>query len=473
MYGLWVVVGSVLGYYWLVDFGISTAVERGISRAVGKKDNYEINIVVNTGLFLYSLGGLTILLISAIVAYAMPYFINNISDVIIFRQVFIILGLSFAFNFPMRVFSGILRSFLRFDMVNIANFGLVILRASLIYCFLKMGYGIIALAWITLGTDVVFRVTLYILVRKIYPQLRFSKSLIQISKIKGLIKYSSFVFMNQVSQQMRFNIDNLVIVAFMGLSHVTLYSIASRLIRYFMNFMSNALGMMMPLFSRYEGSGNYDAIREKFVFITKVNGYLSILVASVLVIFGRFFIERWMGEDYIYAYNILVVLIIGILGGQMQRSVFEVLHGISKHQVSAVVNLGEAFSNVILSILLVKRFGLMGVAFGTTIPLLIKLFLFLPQHICSVLNISLRKYYMECLIGVVARCALFVGIPYLCYQSFIRPNYLNIFLLACLQSCIFMILVYILGFKHSENQMIRGVLKGTKIAKFIPKALLA
>ena len=138
MYGLWVVVGSVLGYYWLVDFGISTAVERGISRAVGKKDNYEINIVVNTGLFLYSLGGLTILLISAIVAYAMPYFINNISDVIIFRQVFIILGLSFAFNFPMRVFSGILRSFLRFDMVNIANFGLVILRASLIYCFLKL-----------------------------------------------------------------------------------------------------------------------------------------------------------------------------------------------------------------------------------------------------------------------------------------------------------------------------------------------
>jgi O-antigen/teichoic acid export membrane protein len=36
MYGIWTLVGSVLGYYGLIDIGLSSAVVRFISRAVRK-----------------------------------------------------------------------------------------------------------------------------------------------------------------------------------------------------------------------------------------------------------------------------------------------------------------------------------------------------------------------------------------------------------------------------------------------------
>ena len=123
-----------------------------------------------------------------------------------------------------------------------------------------------------------------ILARRVYSRLRFARKYVRKAKIKQLMSYGSFAFISQISGQMIFNLDNLVIVFFLGLSHVTLYSIASRLVTYFRRFMGRSLGMMTTVFSQYEGRGDYESIREKFVFITKINGYTSMLIGGLLII---------------------------------------------------------------------------------------------------------------------------------------------------------------------------------------------
>ena len=47
-YGMWTLVGTIIGYYGLLDFGLSSAVQTYIARALGKNDHQEIEILIST-----------------------------------------------------------------------------------------------------------------------------------------------------------------------------------------------------------------------------------------------------------------------------------------------------------------------------------------------------------------------------------------------------------------------------------------
>ena len=49
-YGFWALAGSILGYYGLLDLGLSSAVTRFVSQAFGQKRHDEINILVNSAI---------------------------------------------------------------------------------------------------------------------------------------------------------------------------------------------------------------------------------------------------------------------------------------------------------------------------------------------------------------------------------------------------------------------------------------
>ncbi len=81
IYGLWVFVGSFLGYYGLMDFGLISAVKRYITRAVGTKDYLEVNKVVTTVFVIFSIIGCVALFVSFGITIVIPLLIKNISDV--------------------------------------------------------------------------------------------------------------------------------------------------------------------------------------------------------------------------------------------------------------------------------------------------------------------------------------------------------------------------------------------------------
>ena len=78
----------------------------------------------------------------------------------------------------------------------------------------------------------------------------------------------------------------------------------------------------------------------------------------------------------------------------------------------AVVTLIEGVANVVLSILLVRRFGILGDAFGTALPLAGTYIFFMPHHLCSRLGIRvptfLRRAYVLPLVLCIPMCVVLV-----------------------------------------------------------------
>jgi len=451
MYGLWMIVGSFLGFYGMFDFGLVSAVQRYISKAIGNKDHEETNKIINTSIFLFLIIGLIVLLITMIIVLFAPFFLKNISEINLFRQVIITLGLSVAVGFPMRVFSAILISNIRYDIYTSVELFKLFIRTVLAVIFLKAGYGILALALITFGVEVIGYIVKFILVKIMFNYVILSKTLVDKTKIKSLFKYSIVTFIIQISDRLRSGVDNFVIAVFLGLSFVTPYSIAFNLKQYLGNFITSTIGLTMPVFSQYEANGDYVSIREKFMFITKLSSYLSIFIGGTLIIFGQAFIERWVGKEYLSSYPVLVVLLIPSIIASMQSPSVQLLYGISKHNFYAVSNAIEGVANFILSIVLVKKFGIIGVALGTAIPMtVVKLFI-QPVYTCKLIKLSVYKYYFELIMPIILKSCAILFTFWFVSKNFIMPNYLHILFFAACEFILFTTIIFLTGLNNIER----------------------
>ncbi len=455
MYGLWMIVGSFLGFYGMFDFGLVSAVQRYISKAVGNKDHEEINKVVNTSMFLFLIIGLVVLLITIIIVLFAAIFLKNISEINLFRQIIMTLGISVAVGFPMRVFSAILISNIRYDIYTSVELSKLFIRTVLVVVSLRAGYGILSLALITFGVEAIGYIVKFILVKTMFNYIILSKMLIDRTKIKSLFKYSVVTFTIQISDRLRSGVDNFVIAAFLGLSFITPYSIAFNLKQYLGKFITSAIGLTMPIFSQYEAKGDYKSIREKFMFITKLSSYLSIFIGGTLIIFGQPFIERWVGKEYLSSYPVLVVLLIPSIIASMQSPSVQLLYGISKHNFYAVSNTIEGVANFILSIILVKKLGIIGVAIGTAIPMIVVKLFIQPVYTCRLIKLSVYKYYFELIMPIILKSCGILLTFWFVFKSFIMPNYLHLLIFATCEFILFTTIVYLTGLNNIERGYFR------------------
>lgn len=458
MYGLWIIVGSILGFYGIFDFGLVFTVQRYISRAIGKENYEEANKVINTSLALYSLIGLSISFLLIAVSILAPLFIKNFTEINLFRIIIIILGIDIVIGFPMRVFSGVLISHIRYDLYTAIEIIKTIIRIILVVIFLKMGYGILALTLITAGLEIAGYLIKFIIVKTMFKYIVLSRNLIDKTILKSFFKYSSISFVTQIADQFGSKVSNFVIAGFMGLSFVTVYAIASNLIRYFMNFIGSSVGLMLPVFSQYEGRGDFVSIREKYILSVKISGYLSILIGGTLILFGRIFIERWMGKEYLSAYPLLVILTIPTIFTLMQNPTWGLLYGISKHKFFAIQNVIEVIVNFILSLILIRKFGLIGVAFGSAIPMmLIRLFI-QPIYVCKVIGLKIYKFYFGLMAPMVLKSLFILFVFWRISKDFITPSYSSLTTLVSCICLLFSIIVFFIGFNYNERKYFKKII---------------
>jgi O-antigen/teichoic acid export membrane protein len=125
----------------------------------------------------------------------------------------------------------------------------------------------------------------------------------------------------------------------------------------------------------------------------------------MLVVLGKSVIEVWVGQRYVAkSYPVLLILLIPSTIMLAQSASGRILFGMAKHKTWAWIVLAEGIANLILSMLLVRPFGIVGDALGTAIPLTCSMLFFLPHHLCRLLGIRLRTYIAEAFLLPLMLC---------------------------------------------------------------------
>lgn len=457
IYGIWVIIGTFMGYYGFFDFGLIKAAQRFISQSLGEGSEIKTNKTVNIFLFLYLLISVFLIFISLLVILFARVFITDLGYLHVFRIVVLILSISLALEFPTRVFKGILTSHLRYDLNTITELVSDLLRFILVFLFVKRGGGIVALGIITLTSKIVGNILTIVFACQVFKGLKLSFKLVDRSKIKDIFSYSWIVAVSNITQMLRFRISSFIIVGFMGLSYVTIYAVALRLVEYFEQAMIAISGTLMPVFSQYEGEKNYNSIREKYLFTSKITCYVSLFIGFILIVFGKNFIIKWLGESYVEAYVPMVILVSANMFSTMQTPGNALLYGISKHKFFIFTNTIEGICNLLLSVIFIKKIGLVGVAFGVAIPLTILKLIVQPSYICKLIGLRKTDYYFKTVLPAIFKSCCFFAVFYYNIKSFLSPNYMILAVLSLSACVLFSLYVLAVGFKGSELKYLKKI----------------
>ncbi len=394
-YGMWTLIGSLMGYYTVLDLGLQSATQRFLALARGQNKADELNTIVATSVVMMSVAGLVAILISVAVSFTAPLFFDDALEVQAFRHVILILGVSVALTFVGSVFTATVTAHLRYDLASMVNIGALVVRATLVICFIGNGCGVVALAIITLSTNVLGTIATVWMAWKLLGRPQLSIMNFKRDRIRPLLNFGIYAFVSRIAYIFRFQIDSLVIATFLNLALVTHYAIAAALANYFQQLMIRALGIMTPVFARHHGSGDQERLQSNFLQATRFSVVFSTMVAGGILIFSDPFIKRWMGDEYSDAWWPLVFLISSLLFAVMQIPSTNMLYALAKHKFHAIMNVLEGAANLTLSIILVQAYGLVGVALGTAIPLLATRLFVYPQYTCRKIGLPVTLYYRQ------------------------------------------------------------------------------
>lgn len=461
MYGFWILIGTFIGYYGLLDLGLSTAVARYVARAVGKYDEKEINHFVNTSFVLFFILGAIGLAVTLIVCIIGNRFVSNPGELALFRRVIIILGINMSLRFPFKVFGGLLNAYLRYDLITYSALSRLIISNILVFYLIKTGHGILALAVVTFLCSILEEAMNFIFSRQVFPQLKINYSFFKKDMVKPLYGYSLKSFISQIADILKNRIDAFVIAAFINVGLVTYYSIGIRVIEYFYQFIRNTVNLTKPIYSQYDGMGDHDLLKKIFLQITKLSVVVSVFIGMSIIFYGKPLIQRWMGPGFERSYYVTVILCIPWTIDLIQSPANGVLYGISKHHYFAIANPIEGVLNLALSIILLRYYGIYGVALGTALPMTVFRLFIQPTFVCRVLKLSKYKYYFETISIPLLKTLIPLLLYFYIVTPFLRASYINIVIIGIMQIVFFIPVVLFLLLNKKERRIILNELNLT------------
>jgi O-antigen/teichoic acid export membrane protein len=456
-YGFWALASAFIGYYGLIDFGLSSAVSQYLCIAVGRKDEAESGAVFNTALRIQSLLGGVALVVTAVLAALAHWICHNPADASLFWKVIVLLGINAALAFPARVYTGLLEAQLRFDLQSSLELLALVLRAGITAWVMLAGGGLLALSWAMLMVSLPVMALQVGLGRREAPWARIRKSSYGRKRTGEFFSYSIYTFGASLADMLRFQVDALVITALIGLAAVTHYRIASVLAKYFVSALVSITSLFQPVLSRLHGAGDHEKLERVFFFATKVSLCVSVFICSAVIGWGRPFVERWMGVRYEDAFVPMVLLALAVFLDVGQGPSVCLLYATFRHRYYTYMNAAEGVINLVFSLLLARPLGIIGVALGTLIGAAVIRVFVQPIVVCRVSGFAYLEY-MRFLGNHLVRFLFFMGLAYLALHWAIRPQYGWLAGSVLCAGCIFAVGSWFLGFTHAERQSFRDAI---------------
>ncbi|MCC7257258.1 MAG: oligosaccharide flippase family protein [Gammaproteobacteria bacterium] len=462
-YGIWTILGSVIGYYHLFDFGLAATVQRFVAGAFGRNDTEGANITVNMALVLYSALALLIFTCTVLLYLVIDRFVDDPRDAQVAGLVLLILGFSFSLEFPFKAFAGLASAKLRYELLSLNRMAVLLLNAALTVFFLSSGYGIVALALISFICTQISNIGFFLISRSCFPDLRIDLRLFRREQVPELLGYSWWSFLATISSHLKFRVDSLVIGYFLGPVQVTHYFIGARLVEYFRTVIIQTTDIAMPVLARYHALNQENILAARVMTLTKLNGVLAAFAGGFLCLIGERFITLWMGDGYQQSYAVLVILALASTFELLLQPTRSALFAAARNRPYALSELVEALCNVVLSIALVQGHGLVGVALGTAIPLFLIKMVFVPLYAARALGLGAVRLYGAMLGPVALAAAFLLLVGQLANPFLANGGYIQLLVTGAGAAGLFLVLAYRLVFDEAERRMLLSSLPMAKL----------
>ena len=413
-YGIWRLVVSFVGYYGLLNLGVGSAITRYIARYSGQGDLKSLNKTASTAMTMLSCTATLVVVASFLLAEPAARFFDvapeHFSD---FKRVVWILGLSAALGFFRSLFQTIVIAHERFVPTNIASIAVVLIRAGLVVLMLGLGKGLLGVAYATLISGAVAVLLQFLIYKSYAPRVRMHFTAARWSVFRMLLVYGGVTTVIVAADIIRTHLNSFVIGKWIGLPQVGVYAIAAMLCGFMIRLIIAGMSVLTPRFASLDGAGEKLRLQRLFLKSLSISGFLAFGMSTLAIIFGGRFIILWISHDFAAdAIPVLWIIATAYAFALSQNPGIGLMRALYKHHFYAVATMIEAAMNLSLSIWLAPKYGIIGVALGTAIPMLLIKTLVMPIYVSRIAGVSILDYVRR-LITPAILAILMVYVSYL------------------------------------------------------------
>lgn len=393
-YGVWILSASTVSYLNLLDLGMRSAVIRFVSKAKAEGATNEVRDVVGAALWFRLFIALIVACLSVALAISFPHLFRIPPSLTRSSQLTVLLcALGVAVTLITGVFGAVLAAVHRFDRLSTIAMLQTVGRAGGVLLLLKTGRGLVSLALWELIVVSLSGLAITLSAIRLVPACRARIQKPELALLRKIWSYSFVTFIWIIAVQVIISSDNLMVGHFVSVRLAAFYAIGGSLVTYSGQVVSALTTTFTPLASSMEASGKLKELRQLLIRGTQATLVLSLPISLALLFRGRTFIGLWMGPTYMdVSGSILQILLIAQFMSVAVSTAGSVMMATGKHIGPAKCAVVEACLNVLLTLLLCRRFGAYGVAWGTSVAVTLVTLVFWPRYIQKNLDIPIGTY---------------------------------------------------------------------------------
>ncbi len=463
-YGVWEMIGGIIGYMGMLDLGIRPAVSRFAARYIALKDEAALRILYSTAWFFLLVVGFLIAIILTCWGIFFPELIaEHSTDTQRYTLLLLILAAQLLITFPSYTTESFMESYQEYYLKNNITIINSFIGFAAIYYYMTPSNALVLLAGVNaLGvcTKYVFLVW-YMQYRR--PFLRIKAAYLSFVQLKELLRFSIKTVIQGISTRMENSTDAIVIGTILGPALVPLYSVPANLLNHIRGICVTLTHVFMPYLSGLSATNDHEKIKGVYLSGSKLVVSLTLLLTVGAVTLGEDFLRLWVGSEIASSASGFLLIIAAF-------TVLPLLNPLSSRYLTAIDKHGffakwqpvVAVSNLVVSVILIYPMGIAGVALGSLIPALV--FQPIVLHVCcKELQISMWSYVSHVLLPWVIPCAGMIAAIHFLSKYIVIEGYIPFLEVAIAGSIIFMILSYIFAFNANEKNMLLNLIRRKKI----------
>lgn len=420
---------NVLSFLALTESGVGIAMAYSLYVPIANEDKKRICVLMKFYKRIYIYIAIGVSVIGLAIVPVLPYLIND-SDFTVGQ-----ITLYYLFFLAENVCSYFLAYKSTYLNASQKNYIVTIIRTGV------LGIGLVAKIIVLLAT---YNFILYLLISVLvtiannivvsiyvnfnyqYLKKKTDETINQQDK-NDLIKNVKGLFLHKIGAFAVFGTDNIIISSFVSLQMVGVYSNYSLILSQLNMVATQIFNALIPSMGNYIAVSTKEEIYDMYKNIQCINFLLYGEFSAILLCVIQPFIKTWIGEQGLLGIGVVYLLIFDFYLKGMRNTIQIVKTAGGVFYQDRFSPLIEATVNLLISILLVQRVGIMGVFIGTIISGLTAPFWITPYFVYkNLLQMPFKEYLKDmlfylCLLAISGLCSAQIG-----KIVFVPISYLNI-----------------------------------------------
>lgn len=467
-YGLYQLVASVVSYLGLLNLGFGAGYIRFYSKYKAENEDNKIKRLNGLYLIVFAILGLVSFVCGTVMALNTSAIFGdglNADEAAKAKVLMMMMVISLPITLLDSVFACYLTAKERFFFQK----GLACIKGIaspfITLPLLMMGYGSVGMVAVSLVMTVLsFFVNVWFAMKKLGMEFDFKG--FDFGLLKQIWAFTFFIFINMIIDQINWNVDKFLLGRMVGTVAVAIYGVAASLNSLYLTFSTAISSVFVPKVNMLVSKENDNQkLTHLFTKVGRIQFIILALIISGYILFGKVFIDFWAGNGYSESYYIGLLLMLPVTIPLIQNLGIEIQRAKNMHKARSVLYLIMAIANVILSIPLIKFFGVVGAAIGTTISLILGNGLFMNIYYHKKIGLDMLYFWKE-ILKFFPAVILSVGVGAMIKIIIPAMSILLLVVDIALYSIAYIFFMWFIGMNESEkNILIVPLKKFLKIKK--------